>query len=1655
MAETYKKHTHREHILELPDTYIGSIETTEESRWIFDASEGKMVHRKVQFNPGLYKTFDELIVNARDALVRSQGDTSRIPVKRIDISVGDVNEKYTITVKNDGDGIPIQKHETEKCWIPELIFGHLLTSSNYNKDEEKIVGGKNGYGSKLCSVFATDFKISIRDPKSQQRYEQTWKNNMSICEKPNIQKDKATKGYVEVIYVPDLTRFKDVHKDDMTLALHTRVVELAALVGKDVKVTWNGEEIKSDTFEKFVRLFLRADSEKMLAYEQCGPRWEVAAVLTRSLFSDETGTPEDRHISFVNGINTRKGGKHVETVQRHVLSDICEVATKKKKLDLKPGQIKDTITFFVNATIVNPAFDSQTKETLTTPANKFGSTVNISPKFTDSLVKAGVLEEAQAIMDAKLARDSKKTDGAKKRTIYGLPKLEDALCAGTAKSSECTLILTEGDSAATSAIAGLKIVGRERWGVFPLKGKLLNVKDISRDKFNGNEELSAIKKILGLEQGKDYKDTTSLRYGRILIMSDQDVDGFHIRGLLMNLFHTEWPQLMKLGFLCSLMTPLVKMTRGNEVLSFYSDAELENWRESVGADVAARYKSKYYKGLGTSTPAEAREWFENLSDIRYEWDENTDHTMNLAFSKKQSDERKTWLATYDPKKSIQFDVDTSGKKKIPYSRFVNDELIHFSNADNLRSLPHIMDGLKPSQRKILFGCFKRNLKSEVRVAQLAGYVSEHAAYHHGEASLNQTITSMAQIFVGANNINLLAPIGQFGCLAPETPILMWNGEIKTAEEVVIGDELVGDDGLPRTVLKTTNGIDDMYKVIDYKGNELIVNSQHILTLYYKQNFSILWKESHQAWNFNYFDGKTIKTVSLSTNNLINENDHFNKSKINKMDGFIIISKKCDELKKQYNSSNIIDIKIDDYLKLAAYHKRKLYMVSNTSCIEWEKQDVPIDPYILGAWLGDGDHYGKGFTTADEEIIKKFVFWGKTIDAEITHHNNKNHDGYHYCIRRKGTGHLPAIGSKDSNKNTCIGCLSSNVEIKHDTCSWKCDEQLDNSNINNIELIAKCQKYRLNPFTQLLRDNNLYMNKHIPINYIINDKETRLKLLAGFIDTDGTVKDNNSSNAFIEISQSKRLHENLIRSLEFIAKSLGYATSIYHHSINHRTSKGDDMSLLTLRIMGTNLNEIPTILKRKQINYSSERIKRTNHYTKFEVSFIGKDRFCGWQVDKNERFLLGNFIVTHNSRLLGGKDSASPRYIHTHLEAIVDKIFKKEDAPILKNLEDDGDIVEPDTYYPVVPLLAINGSVGIGTGFSTDIPPHNPREIVDLLRSRIKGEVENISGKTLNPWWVGFKGSVEQKEDKQWITKAVYKWNDEICSVHITELPIGVWTKDYKVYLDTMIQGDGPDIKAEEKATKKTKKSDDTSSTTSDKKKSKPKSILKGFEDLYNDVDVNFILYLDSDYYKKAKQNPADFEKLFHLTSSWKTTNMCCFDPQMCIKKYDTIGDILEQFFAYRLVAYEDRRQHQIADMKDHLEEVEAKLNFVKAIVENRLKIVNEEDDVVLKGLMGLGLPPRSDREAPETLGAYEYLLKMRVDRIKKKSVEESENEVIAIKKKLVDLESKTATTIWLEELDEFIEEWDKTEKNILHILSASAEKVPNDKRKLNPKRLKK
>jgi DNA topoisomerase-2 len=242
MSSAYKKLSHREHVLELPDTYIGSVDTIDDMRWVYNSETQKMEFKSLKFNPGLYKIFDEVLVNARDAMVRSGN------VKHLDVTVGIVDGVYTISVKNDGEGIPIEIHKETNVYTPELIFGHLLTSGNYNKEEEKIVGGKNGYGAKLANIFSTKFVVETLHPTSGKSYSQTWTNNMSVCEKATLKKASSSKGYVNVTFSPDTKRFIGAFNgpkliEDMITVFNTRVLEIAAMAGKDVKVTYNGSEL--------------------------------------------------------------------------------------------------------------------------------------------------------------------------------------------------------------------------------------------------------------------------------------------------------------------------------------------------------------------------------------------------------------------------------------------------------------------------------------------------------------------------------------------------------------------------------------------------------------------------------------------------------------------------------------------------------------------------------------------------------------------------------------------------------------------------------------------------------------------------------------------------------------------------------------------------------------------------------------------------------------------------------------------------------------------------------------------------------------------------------------------------------------------------------------------------------------------------------------------------------------------------------------------------------------------------------------------------------------------------------------------------------------------------------------------------------------------
>jgi DNA topoisomerase-2 len=754
LANKYQQKTDKQHILDNPDTYIGSVEKIDSQQWILNDDNSRIFERNIEYVPGLFKLFDEGVVNARDHSVRmaqaiANGQHNALPVTNIEITI---EEDGTIIMLNDGNGIDVAEHPEHKIWIPELIFGHLRTSTNYDKTEKKIVGGKNGFGFKLVLIWSTYGSVETVDHIRGLKYRQEFKNNLDEICKPSITKCK-TKPYTKITFKPDYNRLGLTGlTSDIISLLRKRVYDIAAVTDKTIKVKYNSTPVPIKNFQQYIDLYIGDKSEVPRVYEDSSEsRWEYAVALTPN--------NEFTQVSFVNGIHTAKGGKHVEYILGQITRKLCEFIEKKKKVKVNQNSIKEQLILFIRCDIENPAFDSQTKDFMNTPSSKFGSKCEVSDKFIEKIAKMGVMDAALQLTEVKENKAAKKTDGVKSKSVRGIPKLTDANWAGTEKSKDCVVIFCEGDSAKAGIISGLSSEDRNSIGVYPLKGKLLNVRGETVKKISENNEISEIKKILGLETGKKYESIEDvykhLRYGKVLFMTDQDLDGSHIKGLGINLFQSEWSSLVEIpGFIGFMNTPILKAKKGTVELNFYNEGEYEEWKDE---NDTKGWKIKYYKGLGTSTGKEFREYFENKKTVGFTMSEKSDDTIDMVFNKKRADDRKDWLKLYDRSSFI----DTS-KQMITYDEFIHKELIHFSKYDCDRSIPNLMDGLKISLRKILFSAFKKNLTTEIKVAQFSGYVSEHSGYHHGEASLNAAIVGMAQNFVGSNNINLFMPNGQFG-----------------------------------------------------------------------------------------------------------------------------------------------------------------------------------------------------------------------------------------------------------------------------------------------------------------------------------------------------------------------------------------------------------------------------------------------------------------------------------------------------------------------------------------------------------------------------------------------------------------------------------------------------------------------------------------------------------------------------------------------------------------------------------------------------------------------------------------------------------------------------------------------------------------------------
>nr|QBK90941.1 MAG: DNA topoisomerase II [Pithovirus LCPAC201] len=779
-ADRYEKLDHRTHVYQVSDTYIGSDEQIPRCTTLLDMTDiknPKIIGALITLPEGPERLCLEVLTNAGDNVIKSR--LAGVNPGEIKVTM----DRKTIVVRNGGRVIPIEIHPTLGVYVPEMLLGMLLTSDNYKKNKKRTGAGRNGYGAKITNVYSHYFKVEIGDPQAKLYYTQEWRNNMKDRFEPVITQGYNGESFVQITYQMDQERFKYQEYPDEAFGLFARHAADMAFNHR-VTIHFNQVELKFKDIKDFARCRFGGDHKTLIHYE-----WAPGTPVTTKrsgliVATDPKALPvleiilvdtpsEGKIISFTNAMINSDGGVHVDAVikaiQGPILSKINGAMSKSRRgkngkvgPTLTATDLKRHISIIISYRAINAKFRGQTKEKLISPK----PSVKIAPERFSCLGRWNLVDRLIRALEAKQEKLLSKTDGRRKRHI-DVPQSEDANWAGRGKrSKECWLVLTEGLSATTYAMklfAHKSPKYKDTYGFLPLRGKFLNPIGAPKMQIATNKEITALKKLLGLKEGLDYRkpqERASLRYGGIIIIADPDVDGKHILGLIINYLNYRFPSLLINEMVHYIKVPIIRVKFRGASNKFYNLAEYQRWQERTPNSNS--WKARYFKGLGTSRDSEITEDYDSIYSVQIIYDQHANEYLNLAFNPKNASSRKGLIERYVPDQ-------TEGRfEKEAISHIVNYEVMEFSVADVERSIPGF-DGFKDSQRRIIHAVLakwgkkigQKNLEP-MKVARLGPYVATKTHYHHGEKSLNDAIVNMAQRFVGTNNLSPLVPDGDFG-----------------------------------------------------------------------------------------------------------------------------------------------------------------------------------------------------------------------------------------------------------------------------------------------------------------------------------------------------------------------------------------------------------------------------------------------------------------------------------------------------------------------------------------------------------------------------------------------------------------------------------------------------------------------------------------------------------------------------------------------------------------------------------------------------------------------------------------------------------------------------------------------------------------------------
>lgn len=806
-AANYKKLSQIDHVLTRPNTYIGSNKKLVRREWIYDAQKHRIYAAEIDFAPGIERIFVEIITNAVDNANKSR----RVGVNPGNIII-EMNDQI-IRVTNFGLPIPIEKMEDSDIYVPQMIFGEMLTGSNFEDDRQD--GGMNGIGAKATNIFSKQFEIEIYDHKNHKHYTQSWKDNMKNISNPVITDYDEDYSQVTVMYFMDFERFEYEEYNQEALMLFARHAVDLSFTAK-IEVKFNELTFPPLDIEEYALLY---HSEEDLKHAIIHYQWPAGTKMKKSKKQEIPVDPEilpevallildtpykGKSISFVNSIMTSEGGVHTQAAINSICSRTKDNVNKKfleeskKDKDKKDknkqekqekkantitiNDVKPHISIILSVRVKDAQFEGQSKTCLKSPV----------PNITIPNSKLDLISNWKLIDCIKTTIDNKRYTflNSKNKEKKSNCMIGHGIHANMARSRnaqerlKCTMIVAEGQSAMAYVNKYIDLeepIKRGNYhGTLPMKGKGLNVMNVnSLEEIYRNKEIQNIKTMLGLEEEPgmdeetrqnyylDDKNFEKLNYGKLLIMADSDEDGKHIIALLLNFIYCRFPSLLKRGYVLYYRTPIVRVSKGSEIFKFYSHEHKEKWERETPDHT--NWKYDYYKGLGSSDDTEIKEDQSSQKKVICQYDEETPKSMRLAFDKTRADSRKDWITNYDPNYVNLISLGSLVAQNI--SSFINDEFILFSICNVERSLPKLFDGFKESQRKVIFGVHKiwKGINAEnsfqndkQKTAQVAVTVAKSSKYHHGETILGSVIIGMTDDFIGSNNIAWFEQKGQFG-----------------------------------------------------------------------------------------------------------------------------------------------------------------------------------------------------------------------------------------------------------------------------------------------------------------------------------------------------------------------------------------------------------------------------------------------------------------------------------------------------------------------------------------------------------------------------------------------------------------------------------------------------------------------------------------------------------------------------------------------------------------------------------------------------------------------------------------------------------------------------------------------------------------------------